>query len=77
MCSVYCLQRTEIACFGKYSKISNCLANMDDLALSARRVPTAPGKPGKMTVAFPVMEISWNLKNYEKYHGKMRGNLEK
>ena len=26
------------------------------------RVSTIPGKPGKMTVAFPVMEISWNLK---------------
>ena len=25
------------------------------------RVPTAPGKPGKMMKAFPVMEISWNF----------------
>ena len=42
------------------------------------RVPTAPGKPGKMMKAFPVMEISWNfeiLKNImenEKKPGKMR-----
>ena len=36
------------------------------------RVPTSPGKPGKMTIAFPVMEF----KNYEKYRGKVRGNLE-
>ena len=56
------------------------LDNNDWDCLTVTRVPTAPGKPwkpGKMTVAFPVMEISWNLKNYEKYHGKMRGNLEK
>ena len=25
------------------------------------RVPTAPGKPGKMMKGFPVMEISWNF----------------
>ena len=25
------------------------------------RVPTAPGKPGKIRVTFPVMEISWNF----------------
>ena len=25
------------------------------------RIPTAPGKPGKMMKAFPVMEISWNF----------------
>ena len=38
--------------------------------------PQHPGKPGKMRVTFPVMEI-WNFLNFEKYHGKMRGNLEK
>ena len=26
------------------------------------KVPTAPGKPGKMSGTFPVMEISWNFK---------------
>ena len=26
------------------------------------RVPTAPGKPGKMTTVFPVLEKSWNFK---------------
>ena len=45
------------------------------------RVPTAPGKPwkpGKVSAAFPVMEISWNFKilkkswKNEKKPGKMR-----
>ena len=25
------------------------------------RVPTAPGKPGKMTTVFPVLEKYWNF----------------
>ena len=29
------------------------------------RVPTAPGKPGKVAVAFPVMQISWNFKIFK------------
>ena len=41
------------------------------------RVPTAPGKPEKMAVPFPVMEISWKFKILKKYHGKMKESLEK
>ena len=32
------------------------------------RVPTQPGKPGKMRVH---LEISWNFEKFNKYHGKM------
>ena len=38
------------------------------------RVPTRPGKPGKMTVH---LEISWNFEKFNKYHGKMTKKLEK
>ena len=41
------------------------------------RVPSAPGKPGKMTTVFPVVEKSWNFYNFAKYHGKMGKTLEK
>ena len=34
----------------------------------SHRVPTRPGKPGKMRVH---LEISWNFKKFNKYHGKM------
>ena len=32
------------------------------LYIPVYRVPTAPGKPGKVVVTFPFMEISWNFK---------------
>ena len=35
------------------------------------RVPTRPGKPGKMRVNLENLEISWNFKKINKYHGKM------
>ena len=35
------------------------------------RVPTRPGKPGKMRVHLENLEISWNFENFNKYHGKM------
>ena len=38
------------------------------------RVPTRPGKPGKMRVH---LEISWNFEKFNKYHGKMTWHLEK
>ena len=38
------------------------------------RVPTRPGKPGKMRVH---LEISWNFEKINKYHVKMTWNLEK
>ena len=44
------------------------------------RVPTRPGKPGKpgkMRVHLENLEISWNFEKFNKYHGKMTGNLEK
>ena len=34
------------------------------------RVPTRPGKPGKMRVHLENLEISWNFENFNKYHGK-------
>ena len=35
------------------------------------RVPTRPGKPGKMRVHLENLEISWNFENFNKYHGKI------
>ena len=35
------------------------------------RVPTRPGKPGKMRVHLENLEISWNFEKINKYHGKM------
>ena len=40
------------------------------------RVPTRPGKPGKMRVHLENLEISWNFEKFSKYHGKMTWNLE-
>ena len=41
------------------------------------RVPTRPGKPGKMRVHLENLEISWNFEKINKYYGKMIWNLEK
>ena len=41
------------------------------------RVPTRPGKPGKMRVRLENLEISWNFEKFNKNHGKMIWNLEK
>ena len=38
------------------------------LVLKLYRVPTRPGKPGKMRVH---LEISWNFEKINKYLGKM------
>ena len=35
------------------------------------RVPTRPGKPGKMRVHLENLEISWNFEKFNKYHGKI------
>ena len=35
------------------------------------RVPTGPGKRGKMRVHLENLEISWNFEKFNKYHGKM------
>ena len=35
------------------------------------RIPTRPGKPGKMRVHLENLEISWNFEKFNKYHGKM------
>ena len=35
------------------------------------RVPTRPGKPGKMRVHLENLEISWNFEIFNKYHGKI------
>ncbi|MDA8002386.1 MAG: hypothetical protein MPL62_14000, partial [Alphaproteobacteria bacterium] len=40
---------TNIMLFKSLYESSNC------------RVPTAPGKPGKMTTVFPVLEKYWNF----------------
>ena len=49
-------------------KISECYKNTNIQKVISQkrkdlniRVPTAPGKPGKMMKGFPVMEISWNF----------------
>ena len=43
------------------------------------RVPTAPGKPGKMTSVFPVLEKYWNfiilLKILEKWEGTWKNEF--
>ena len=38
---------------------------------STFRVPTRPGKPGKMRVHLENLEISWDFEKFNKYHGKM------
>ena len=38
----------------------------------AFRVPTRPGKPGKMRIHLENLEISWNFEKFNKYHGKMK-----
>ena len=45
--------------------------------LTVNRVPTRPGKPGKIRVHLENLEISWNFEKFNKYHGKMPWNLEK
>ena len=35
------------------------------------RVPTRPGKPGKLRVHLENLEISWNFEKFNKYHGKI------
>ena len=40
-------------------------------------VPTQPGKPGKMRALLENLEKSWNFEKFNKYHGKMIGNLQK
>ena len=35
------------------------------------RVPTRPGKPGKIGVHLENLEISWNFDKFNKYHGQM------
>ena len=40
-------------------------------SLDSSRVPTRPGKPGKMRVHLENLEISWNFEKFNKYHGKM------
>ena len=42
----------------------------DSDSCSMRRVPTRPGKPGKMRVHLENLEISWNFQKFNKYHGK-------
>ena len=39
--------------------------------LSLDRVPTRPGKPGKMRVHPENLEISWNFEKVNKNHGKI------
>ena len=34
------------------------------------RVPTRPGKPGKMRVHLENLELSWNFEKFNKNHGK-------
>ena len=45
------------------SQLVVLLANKarNPLHYTERRVPTAPGKPGKMTTVFPVLEKYWNF----------------
>ena len=43
----------------------------DKVEIDVVRVPTRPGKPGKMRVHLENLEISWNFEKFNKYHGKM------
>ena len=52
-----------------------CLGEI--LVWGISRVPTRPGKPGKMKVHLENLEISWNFEKFNKYHGKITWNLEK
>ena len=46
----------------KVMVIINMITVMMTMNMTDDRVPTAPGKPGKMTTVFPVLEKSWNFK---------------
>ena len=51
-------------------RIVNSFPTVTDTRSSVR-VPTKPGKPGKMRVHLENLEISWNFEKFNKYHGKM------
>ena len=58
-----------------YIKLKNGSKSTENKNASYR-VPTRPGKPGKMRVHLENLEISWNFEKFSKYHGKMTWNLE-
>ena len=59
-------QSTKIGKFACY-----ILACLSSCLITECRVPTRPGKPGKMRVHLENLEISWNFEKFNKYHGKM------
>ena len=65
--------------FPSYPVMDKCLENwqVQSICTCNNRVPTAPGKPGKMTTVFPVLEKYWNFIILLKILEKMGVNLEK
>ena len=57
--------------FFHFSNVSLSTSAGEYLPNSTVRVPTRPGKPGKMRVHLENLEISWNFEKFNKYHGKM------
>ena len=57
--------RGSFSLFYKYLIITLLLQRQERevlyLICSVFRIPTAPGKPGKMTTVFPVLEKYWNF----------------
>ena len=57
--------------------MQDLLSGEEYVDYKSNKVPTHPGKPGKMRVHLENLEISWNFEKFNKYHGKMTWNLEK
>ena len=56
---------------GKYNLVQVKNVTILVICCAACRVPTRPGKPGKMRVNLENLEISWNFEKFNKYHEKM------
>ena len=55
----------------KHETVWNIVSFSFKIITVNNRIPTRPGKPGKMRVHLENLEISWNFEKFNKYHGKM------
>ena len=69
VCALVWLLVCLVACVSGDSEHRVCFLVEGELTVC--RVPTRPGKPGKLRVHLENLEISWNFEKFNKYHGKM------